>query len=57
MQPEVKQPAKRGRPAVPADQRASTLKPPRTIRLDAERWEKLKALGTDWLERQIDKAK
>lgn len=57
MQPEVKQPAKRGRPVVPADQRASTLKPPRTIRLDAERWEKLKALGTEWLERQIDKAK
>ena len=57
MQPEVKQPAKRGRPAVPADQRAATLKPPRSIRLDDERWEKLKALGTEWLERQIDKAK
>lgn len=49
--------AKRGRPTVPVELRASTLKPPRSIRLDDERWEKLKALGTDWLERQIDKAK
>jgi len=48
---------KRGRPTKPAAEKAATLKPPRSIRLDDARWAKLKALGTDWLEREIDKAK
>lgn len=30
---------------------------PRSIRLDDARWEKLQALGREWLERQIDRAK
>jgi len=49
--------AKRGRPAKAEEDKAATLKPPRSIRLDADRWAKLKRLGTEWLERQIDKAK
>lgn len=45
-----------GRPCVPVAQQAATLKPPRSVRLDDARWAKLKALGTDWLEQQIDAA-
>jgi len=47
----------RGRPPVPIERKASTLKPPRSVRLDDARWAKLKTLGTEWLEHQIDKAK
>lgn len=50
-------PKRRGRPPVPEDRKAATLKPPRTVRLDDERWARLRALGTEWLERQIDRAK
>jgi hypothetical protein len=46
-----------GRPPIAPELKATNLKPPRSIRLDDERWEKLKALGTDWLERAIDRAK
>jgi hypothetical protein len=30
---------------------------PRSVRLTDARWEKLKRLGSDWLAKQIDKAK
>lgn len=45
----------RGRPVAAPDHKAPTK--PRSIRLDDERWEKLQALGREWLERQIDMAK
>jgi uncharacterized protein (DUF4415 family) len=50
-------PAKRlpGRPTLPPEQR--TTKPVRSIRLDDARWERLKELGTGWLEKAIDRAK
>lgn len=44
-----------GRPTIPPEQR--TTKPVRSIRLDDARWERLKELGTGWLEKAIDKAK
>lgn len=46
-------PKRRGRPPVLSD--AEQTKP-RSIRLDDARWSKLKALGREWLERQIDRA-
>lgn len=49
-----KKPAKRGRPPAPPDHVPPSK--PRSIRLDDERWEKLQALGREWLERQIDSA-
>lgn len=45
-----------GRPPLPPEQRRGVT-PTRTIRLDAGRWEKLRALGREWLERAIDRAK
>lgn len=53
----MSEPKKRGRPAVPDERKAATLKPPRTIRLDDARWAKLRTLGTAWLEQQIDKVR
>lgn len=44
---------KLGRPPLPEGQTGK----PRAVRLNAERWEKLKLLGRDWLEKAIDKAK
>ncbi len=44
---------KRGRPALPDDQRTITS----TIRLTPARWEKLRRLGTAWLSKAIDRAK
>lgn len=38
---------------LPADQRTKA----RSIRLNDSRWKLLKALGREWLERMIDKAK
>lgn len=49
------QPKRRGRPPVPPEQRSDAK--PRSVRLSEDRWAKLKALGTEWLERQIDRAK
>lgn len=43
----------RGRPALPDD--VQTM--PRTVRLNDERWEKLKYLGRAWLEKAIDRAR
>jgi hypothetical protein len=45
--------ARMGRPPIPADQ----LKVTGTMRLTADRWAKLRRLGTDWLSKAIDKAK
>lgn len=45
----------RGRPKAGPDHEPPTK--PRSIRLDDDRWEKLQALGREWLERQIDKEK
>ena len=42
-----------GRPPLPEGEAGS----PRSIRLNDERWEKLKVLGRDWLQRAIDRAK
>lgn len=44
---------KRGRPALPEDQRTVTS----TIRLTPARWEKLRRLGAAWLSKAIDRAK
>ena len=52
---EPKPPAKRGRPAAPPGHVPPTKA--RSIRLDDERWAKLQALGREWLEKAIDKAK
>ena len=47
-------PKRRGRPALPAEQRAGTF----TIRLTAEQRAKLDALGgADWLRERIERAK
>ena len=43
----------RGRPALPADQKAVTG----TMRLTPARWEKLRRLGAAWLSKAIDRAK
>ncbi|MDB5851086.1 MAG: hypothetical protein JWP29_4838 [Rhodoferax sp.] len=44
---------RRGRPSLPAEEKGVGS----TIRLTPARWAKLRALGTDWLNRVIDKAK
>lgn len=53
MQPQWFNP--RGRPKAVPGHTPPTKQ--RSIRLDDERWEKLQALGREWLERQIDRAK
>jgi hypothetical protein len=45
-----------GRPPLPADTPRSE-KRVRSVRLADEHWEKLKRLGTDWLEQAIERAK
>lgn len=53
---EAKEPAPViGRPAL-SDDVPRSAKKSRTVRLDDERWEKLKRLGTAWLEQAIDSA-
>lgn len=42
-----------GRPALPPEQKAV----PGSVRLTPTRWEKLRRLGSDWLNKAIDKAK
>lgn len=42
-----------GRPPLPEGETGS----PRSVRLNDERWEKLKLLGREWLEKAIDRAK
>ena len=42
-----------GRKALPPEEATK----PRSVRLNDARWDKLKRLGTDWLARQIDRAK
>lgn len=42
-----------GRPPLPEGETGS----PRTVRLNEERWGKLKILGREWLEKAIDKEK
>ena len=44
---------RRGRPALPPDEKGVG----NTIRLTPSRWAKLRRLGTDWLNKAIDKAK
>lgn len=44
---------KLGRPVLPEGETGS----PRSVRLNEDRWEKLKLLGRDWLEKSIDRAK
>lgn len=50
------QPKPRGRPPLPPDAPRSD-KRPRSIRLGDAHWQKLQRLGTDWLERALDRAK
>ncbi|WP_172705443.1 hypothetical protein [Variovorax paradoxus] len=45
--------ARMGRPPLPEGQKAVTS----SLRLTPARWEKLRGLGMDWLNRAIDKAK
>lgn len=47
------QPKRRGRPPVLSE--ADQTKP-RSVRLNQQRWDKLKSLGRDWLEQAIDRA-
>ena len=49
------EPKRIGRPPVPPDQRSD--KRPRSVRLGDAHWAKLQTLGTEWLERAIDRAK
>ena len=42
-----------GRPSLPPDEQTK----PRSIRLTDARWEKLKRLKSEWLNKAIDKAK
>lgn len=42
-----------GRPALPPEQKAV----PGSVRLTPTRWEKLRRLGSDWLNKAIDRAK
>jgi hypothetical protein len=42
-----------GRKPLPVDEQTK----PRSVRLTDARWEKLKRLGSEWLAKQIDKAK
>lgn len=42
-----------GRPALPPEESTK----PRSVRLTDARWEKLKRLGSAWLNKAIDKAK
>lgn len=52
----MNEPKRIGRPpgtGLPPEQRTK----PRSVRLTDAQWEKLKRLGSDWLQRQIDKAK
>jgi hypothetical protein len=44
---------KLGRPPLPEGETGSV----RSIRLNDERWEKLKILGRQWLEKALDRAK
>jgi hypothetical protein len=46
-------PKRIGRPPLPAGERKTN----RSVRLSDEHWAKLRALGVDWLERAIDRAK
>lgn len=46
-------PKRMGRPPLPAGERKAN----RSVRLSDEHWAKLRALGTDWLERALDRAK
>lgn len=43
---------KLGRPALPPEKATK----PRSVRLTETRWQKLKALGSEWLDRAIDRA-
>lgn len=45
--------ARMGRPPLPPEQRTVQS----SLRLTAERWAKLRRLGTTWLNKAIDKAK
>lgn len=46
-------PKKMGRPPLPPGERKTN----RSVRLSDAHWAKLRALGTDWLERALDRAK
>jgi len=46
-------PTKRGRPVLPPELATK----PHAVRLTDSRWEKLKRLGSGWLNRAIDRAK
>lgn len=53
------QPKRRGRPPGSGGPRLAPedATKPRSVRLNGERWEKLKRLGSDWLAGAIDRAK
>lgn len=53
------QPKRRGRPPGSTGPRLAPedATKPRSVRLNDARWDKLKRLGTGWLERQIDRAR
>lgn len=46
-------PKRMGRPPLPPGERKAN----RSVRLSDAHWAKLRALGVDWLERAIDRAK
>jgi hypothetical protein len=59
MSTEPEQPKRRGRPPGTVGPRLSPedSTEPRSVRLNDERWAKLRRLGRDWLEGVIDRAK
>lgn len=56
--PASEQPKRRGRPPGTGGPRLAPedSTKPRSVRLTAARWEKLKRLGSDWLAHKIDQA-
>tara|TARA_R110000868_G_scaffold160430_2_gene390056 strand:+ start:17485 stop:17676 length:192 start_codon:yes stop_codon:yes gene_type:complete len=59
MIPTPEQPKRRGRPPGSTGPRLApeNATKPRSVRLNDDRWEKLKRLGSTWLDQKIDEAK
>lgn len=54
---QAEEPQRRGRPVGSGVLAPEDRTKPRSVRLNDARWDKLKVLGTEWLERAIDRAR